>query len=64
MRRKQETNVTCPACGTELAFADKKVTIAESPATSIVSAQLPKTAHERIEAPVSYTHLRAHETSV
>ncbi len=50
MRRKQETNVTCPACGTELAFADKKVTIAESPATSIVSAQLPKTAHERIEA--------------
>lgn len=50
MRRKQETNVTCPACGTELAIADKKVTIAESPAASIFEAQLPKTAHERIEA--------------
>ena len=30
MRRKQETNVTCPACGTELAIAGKKVSIAEN----------------------------------
>ena len=50
MRKKQETNVTCPTCGTELAIAGKKVTIAENPAASIKQAQLPKTAHERIEA--------------
>ncbi len=36
--------------GTELAIAGKKVTIAENPAASIKQAQLPKTAHERIEA--------------
>ncbi|WP_423780676.1 ubiquitin carboxyl-hydrolase [Alistipes putredinis] len=50
MKKKQETNVTCPTCGTELAIAGKKVTIAENPAASIKQAQLPKTAHERIEA--------------
>ena len=50
MRRKQETNVTCPACGTELAIAGKKVSIAENPAASVKQARLPKTAHERIEA--------------
>ena len=41
MRKKQETNVTCPTCGTELAIAGKKVTIAENPAASIKQAQLP-----------------------
>lgn len=50
MRRKQETNVTCPACGTELAIADKKITIADNYATPMKQAQLPKTAQERIEA--------------
>lgn len=50
MRKKQETNVTCPTCGTELAIAGKKVTIVETATASTKQAQLPKTAHERIEA--------------
>lgn len=50
MKRKQSGNITCPACGTELAIAGKKATIAASPATAVQQAQLPKTAQERIEA--------------
>lgn len=50
MRRKQETKVTCPACGTELAIAGKKITIADNYKTQVKQVQLPKTAQERIEA--------------
>ena len=50
MKRKKETKVTCPACGTELAITGKKVAIADNHATSTKQAQLPKTAQERIEA--------------
>lgn len=49
MRRKQETKVTCPACGTELAIAGKKITIADNYETQVKQVQLPKTAQERIE---------------
>lgn len=50
MRKKQETNVTCPACGRELAIAGKEVAIVENHAAPAKQVQLPKTAHERIEA--------------
>lgn len=49
MRRKQETKVTCPACGTEFAIAGKKITIADNHETQVKQVQLPKTAQERIE---------------
>lgn len=50
MRKKQETKITCPACGTELAVAGKKATIVENDVTTARPIQLPKTAQERIEA--------------
>lgn len=50
MKRKQSENITCPACGTELAIAGKKATIAAPPATAVQQERLPKTAQERIEA--------------
>jgi hypothetical protein len=50
MKRKQSENFTCPACGTELAVAGKKITIADSYERQVKQVQLPKTAQERIEA--------------
>ena len=50
MRRKQETKITCPACGTELAVAGKKATIVENEVITARPVQLPETARERIEA--------------
>lgn len=50
MKRKQETKVICPACGTELAIAGKKAAIADNAAAPVKQAQLPRTAQERIEA--------------
>lgn len=50
MRKKQETKIACPACGTELAIAGTKVTIADNDAMPANRIQLPKTAQERIEA--------------
>lgn len=50
MKKRQETKVICPACGTELAIAGKKAAIADNAAAPVKQAQLPKTAQERIEA--------------
>lgn len=50
MKRKQSENFTCPTCGTELAVAGKKITIADSYERQVKQVQLPKTAQERIEA--------------
>ena len=50
MRKKQETKITCPACGTELAVAGKKAAIVKNEAITARPVQLPKTAQERIEA--------------
>lgn len=50
MKKKQPENVSCPVCGTELAVAGTKVTIAANDAMPVNRVQLPKTAQERIEA--------------
>jgi hypothetical protein len=47
MRKTKETNVTCPACGTQLAVTGNGVAIAVE---NKVPAKLPGTARERIEA--------------
>lgn len=47
MRKTKETNVTCPACGTQLAVTGNGVAVAVG---NKAQPKLPKTAQERIEA--------------
>lgn len=50
MKKTKETTIMCPQCGTELAIAGGKVTVAADDSMPARQPQLPRTAQERIEA--------------